>query len=198
MAFLVLYPLHIMKYLIVGLGNPGSEYENTRHNIGFSILDQLAADEQVAFDSVRYGWMGTLRHKGRTLLLLKPNTYMNLSGKAVQYWLQAEKVPMDNLLVLTDDLALPFGTLRLRGKGSDGGHNGLKHIQEVLQRNDYARLRFGIGAEFSKGHQVNYVLAPWNAEEQERLKERLGMCADLIKSFAAVGLAHTMNQYNNK
>lgn len=198
MAFLVLYPLRIMKYLIVGLGNPGAEYENTRHNIGFSILDQLAADEQVAFDSVRHGWMGTLRHKGRTLLLLKPNTYMNLSGKAVQYWLQAEKVPMENLLVLTDDLALPFGTLRLRGKGSDGGHNGLKHIQEVLQRNDYARLRFGIGAEFSKGHQVNYVLAPWNAEERERLKERLGMCTDLIKSFAAVGLAHTMNQYNNK
>ena len=187
-----------MKYLITGLGNPGAEYENTRHNIGFSVLEKLASLEQSSFESVRHGHLSTLKYKGRTLLLLKPNTYMNLSGKAVQYWLQAEKVPLENLLVITDDLALPFGTLRLRGKGSDGGHNGLKHIQQTLNRSDYARLRFGIGAEFNKGHQVDYVLSPWNSDEAARLPERLETCAQLIKSFATAGLANTMNLFNNK
>jgi PTH1 family peptidyl-tRNA hydrolase len=187
-----------MKYLIAGLGNPGAEYENTRHNIGFRVLDKLAAQEQISFESARHGHLATLKHKGRIILLLKPNTYMNLSGKAIQYWLQAEKIPIENLLVITDDLALPFGTLRLRGKGSDGGHNGLKHIQQTLNRSDYARLRFGIGAEFNKGHQVDYVLSPWNADEAARLPERLETCSQLIKSFATAGLANTMNLFNNK
>jgi PTH1 family peptidyl-tRNA hydrolase len=187
-----------MKYLITGLGNPGAEYENTRHNIGFSVLDHLAKQESLTFESVRHGWSTTLKYKGRTIILLKPNTYMNLSGKAIQYWLQAEKIPMENLLVITDDLALPFGTIRIRAKGSDGGHNGLKSIQETLSRTDYARLRFGIGSEFNKGHQVNYVLSPWSAEENTALPERLQKCADAIKSFATVDMGFTMSNFNNK
>ena len=187
-----------MKYLITGLGNPGSEYQNTRHNIGFSVLDQLAAQENLTFEQVRHGWMCTYKYKGRTLLLLKPNTFMNLSGKAVQYWLQQEKIPFENLLVITDDLALPFGTIRLRGKGSDGGHNGLKNIQLVTNRTDYARLRFGIGSEFNKGHQVNYVLSGWSDDEKGVLPERLEKCTELVRSFATAGLALTMTSFNNK
>lgn len=187
-----------MKYLITGLGNPGDEYAFTRHNIGFMVLDSIARRENLNFEPVKHGWLCTWKHKGRQIILLKPNTYMNLSGKAVQYWLQQEKIPIENLLVITDDLALPFGTIRLRGKGSDGGHNGLKSIQTTLNRSDYARLRFGIGNEFNKGHQINYVLSNWDSGESEKLKERTEKCADLVGSFASIGLAHTMSAFNNK
>jgi peptidyl-tRNA hydrolase, PTH1 family len=187
-----------MKYLITGLGNPGAEYESTRHNVGFLALDEIAKREGLQFESCKHGWKCNWKYKGRQIILLKPNTYMNLSGKAVQYWLQQEKIPMENSLVITDDLALPFGTIRLRAKGSDGGHNGLKSIQETLNRADYARLRFGIGSEFHKGQQVNYVLAPWSNEETSALPERLEMCARLVGSFATIGVAHTMTAFNNK
>ena len=187
-----------MKYLITGLGNPGSEYHNTRHNIGFRVLDEIAKTESLSFESVKHGWIAQYKFKGRILILLKPNTFMNLSGKAVQYWLQAEKIPFENQLVITDDLALPFGTLRLRGKGSDGGHNGLKSIQEITARTDYPRLRFGIGAEFGKGNQVNYVLSPWSPDEDKLLPERLEKSSELIKSFATIGLSHTMTAFNGK
>lgn len=187
-----------MKYLITGLGNPGNEYENTRHNIGFSVLDHLANQENLIFESARHGLTTTFKFKGRSLILLKPNTYMNLSGKAIQYWLQAEKIPIENLLVITDDLALPFGTIRIRAKGSDGGHNGLKSIQETLNRTDYARLRFGIGSEFNKGHQVNYVLSQWSSVENLALPERLQKCSDAVKSFATVDMSFTMSNFNNK
>ncbi len=187
-----------MKYLITGLGNPGNEYENTRHNIGFSVLDYLANQENLIFESARHGLTTTFKFKGRSLILLKPNTYMNLSGKAIQYWLQAEKIPIENLLVITDDLALPFGTIRIRAKGSDGGHNGLKSIQEILNRTDYARLRFGIGSEFNKGSQVNYVLSQWSSDENSALPERLQKCTDAVKSFATVEMGFTMSNFNNK
>jgi PTH1 family peptidyl-tRNA hydrolase len=187
-----------MKYLITGLGNPGNEYENTRHNIGFSVLDYLANQENLIFESARHGLTTTFKFKGRSLILLKPNTYMNLSGKAIQYWLQAEKIPIENLLVITDDLALPFGTIRIRAKGSDGGHNGLKSIQEILNRSDYARLRFGIGSEFNKGSQVNYVLSQWSSDENSALPERLQKCTDAVKSFATVDMGFTMSNFNNK
>lgn len=187
-----------MKYLICGLGNPGTEYEHTRHNIGFSVLDALAIANQVIFDSVRFGWMANFKLKGRTIILLKPNTYMNLSGKAIQYWMQTEKIPLENCLVVTDDLAIPFGSLRMRTKGSDGGHNGLKSIQESIGTTSYARLRFGIGNEFAKGHQVNYVLNKWNTNEADALPERLHQCCEFIKSFATIGATLTMSQFNNK
>ena len=186
-----------MKYLITGLGNPGAEYQNTRHNIGFKILDHIAKQENLPFESVKHGSIAQFKFKGRTLLLLKPDTFMNLSGKAVQYWLQQEKIPFENQLVLTDDLALPFGTLRLRGKGSDGGHNGLKSIHAVTGRTDYPRLRFGIGSEFGKGHQVNYVLSNWQSDEEKQLPERLDKSAELIRSFATIGISHTMAAFNN-
>lgn len=186
-----------MKYLIVGLGNPGGEYEETRHNIGFKVVEQIARGREGVFKTERLGDVCQVKHRGRTLVLLKPNTYMNLSGKAVRYWLDAEKIPIERLLVVTDDLALPFGTLRLRGKGSDGGHNGLKDIQAVLGTTNYARLRFGIGAEFSKGRQVDYVLGEWSAEEKSGMKERMERCEGLAWSFATAGLGRTMNEYNN-
>jgi len=187
-----------MKYLIVGLGNPGSEYENTRHNVGFKILDKIAARESVVFVSERLGWFAQFKTKGRIVILLKPSTFMNLSGKAIQYWMQKEKIAFENVLVATDDLALPFGTIRLRPKGSDGGHNGLKSIHEITGRTDYSRLRFGIGAEFGKGHQVNFVLSAWNPEENLELSARLDLCADLILSFVSVGVQYTMSAFNNK
>lgn len=187
-----------MKYLIAGLGNIGSEYENTRHNIGFRILDAFAKASNIVFGPDRYGDIAIAKHKGRSLVLLKPSTYMNLSGKAVSYWLQKEKIPLENLLVITDDLALPFGSLRLKKKGSDGGHNGLKSIQELLGTTDYPRLRFGIGDEFSKGHQVNYVLGEWNPEEAINLPERLSTCCDIIHSFVAIGADRTMSSFNGK
>jgi PTH1 family peptidyl-tRNA hydrolase len=187
-----------MKYLIAGLGNIGSEYQYTRHNIGFRVLDALSEASNTVFTERRYGHISELKIKGRTLILLKPSTYMNLSGNAVRYWLQAEKIPLENLLVVVDDLALPFGTLRLKGKGSDAGHNGLKHIQSVLGTQDYARLRFGIGNDFPKGMQIDYVLGELGEDENKILPERLETAGNIIKSFCLAGLQNTMNQYNNK
>lgn len=186
------------KFLIVGLGNIGSEYTNTRHNIGFKILDYLANKESISFQTVKLGEIAELKIKGRTLLLLKPNTYMNLSGKAVKYWLEKENIEKDNMLVITDDLNLAFGTIRIKTKGSDGGHNGLKNIQLVLNSTEYPRFRFGISDAFKKGQQVNYVLGEWDEEEKEKLKERLEISSEIIKSFALAGLNHTMNTYNGK
>ncbi|KAA3647462.1 MAG: aminoacyl-tRNA hydrolase [Bacteroidetes bacterium] len=187
-----------MKYLIVGLGNIGSEYENTRHNIGFKTLDALAKASNVVFSPNRYADTTTLKFKGRTLVLVKPSTYMNLSGKAVNYWMQAEKIPLDKVLIITDDLALPFGALRVKGKGSDGGHNGLKSINETLGTQQYARLRFGVGNEFDKGKQVDYVLGEWSSEEQEKLSERLDKCCQIIKAFAVNTLGRVMSDFNGK
>ncbi|MCW3105180.1 MAG: peptidyl-tRNA hydrolase [Bacteroidetes bacterium] len=186
------------KFLIAGLGNIGSEYEDTRHNIGFKVLDALAKENGLKFISDRLAAVAELRFKGRTLILIKPSTYMNLSGKAVNYWMQAEKIDKENLLVVTDDIALPFGSLRMKGKGSDGGHNGLKNIQETLGSVEYARLRFGVGSEFSKGRQVEYVLGKWSAEEEKQLEPRIGMACDMIKGFATIGLQLTMTNYNKK
>ena len=187
-----------MKYLIVGLGNIGAEYADTRHNIGFRVLDALAEASDTVFTAGRYGSTATIKHKGRTLILLKPSTYMNLSGKAVRYWLDAEKIDIANLLVIVDDIALPFGTLRMRPKGSDGGHNGLKNINELLGRNDYARIRFGIGGNFARGQQVDYVLGTWTDEERQALPERLKLFADAVLSFATIGGERTQNSFNNK
>ncbi|SFJ89429.1 aminoacyl-tRNA hydrolase [Myroides guanonis] len=186
------------KYLIVGLGNIGAEYVNTRHNIGFKIVDFLANKHETTFESVKFGAMSQIKIKGRTLLLLKPNTYMNLSGKAVQYWLEKENIPIENLLVVTDDLNLSFGTIRIKAKGSDGGHNGLKNIQTLLQTTNYPRFRFGISDEFKKGQQVDYVLGEWTEEEKVALKERLEVSSEILTSFALAGLNNTMNTFNGK
>ena len=186
------------KFLIVGLGNIGSEYANTRHNIGFKILDYIANQEGISFQTVKLGEVAELKIKGRTLLLLKPNTYMNLSGKAVKYWLEKENIEKENMLVITDDLNLAFGTIRIKTKGSDGGHNGLKNIQLLLNSTEYPRFRFGISDAFKKGQQVNYVLGEWDAEEKEKLKERLEISSEIVKSFALAGLNTTMNTYNGK
>jgi PTH1 family peptidyl-tRNA hydrolase len=187
-----------LKYLIVGIGNIGDDYQNTRHNIGFDVLDALAKASNLCFQDKRYGAVTEYKFKGRAFTLLKPSTYVNLSGKAVNYWLQKEKIPIENLLVILDDIALPLGTIRLRPQGSDGGHNGLKNINEVLGRNDYARLRFGIGNEFPKGYQVDYVLGEWDEEEKKVLRERIPVVFDIIKSFGTIGVAKTMTQFNNK
>lgn len=187
-----------MKYLVAGLGNIGLEYLNTRHNIGFKVLDYLAGESGTFFSPQRYGDIAELKHKGRQLILLKPNTYMNLSGKAVNYWLQKEKIPLENLLVITDDLALPFGKIRLRAKGSDGGHNGLKSINSILGITNYARLRFGVGDDFNKGQQVNYVLSEWSLEEEDALESRIKLVAQAITSFCSIGVSHTMTEFNNK
>ena len=187
-----------MKFLIVGLGNIGSEYAETRHNIGFKVLDALAGASNLFFKTERYGDVCELKHKGRTFVLLKPSTYMNLSGNAVRYWMQQEKVALENVLVITDDLALPYGKLRMRGQGSDGGHNGLKHINEILQTTQYARLRFGISAEFSKGQQVDYVLGVWSPEEKQVLTEHIERAGKAVFSFALIGLVRTMNDVNTK
>ena len=184
------------KYLIVGLGNIGAKYDETRHNIGFKILDELASSEEIIFESEKLGAVSTFRFKGRTFILLKPSTYMNLSGKSVKYWLTKENIPLENLLVICDDLNLDFGSIRLKAKGSDGGHNGLKDINAVLQTQQYARFRFGVGAEFSKGRQVDYVLGNWDKDENKQLPERLGKSCELIKSFGTAGLNNTMNTFN--
>lgn len=186
-----------MKYLIVGLGNPGAEYEATRHNIGFQTVDAIAQSRGASFSTGRLGEVSTVRFKGRTLVLLKPSTFMNLSGKAVRYWMDAERIPLERTLIITDDLALPYGTLRLRGKGSDGGHNGLKDIQSVLGTTNYPRLRFGIGSEFSKGQQIDFVLGNWSEEERVKLGERCEKVEALVWSFATAGMARTMNAFNN-
>lgn len=187
-----------MKYLIAGLGNIGPEYSNTRHNIGFKVLDALAKASNTVFIAKRYGDIAQVKHKGRIFILLKPSTYMNLSGKAVSYWLKTEKIPIENLLVVVDDIALPIGTLRLRAKGGDGGHNGLFDIIEVLGSPNFARLRFGIGGDFPKGSQVNYVLGEWTPEEEEILPERCNAAKDIIFSFGTIGVERTMNFFNKK
>lgn len=187
-----------MKYLIVGLGNIGAEYADTRHNIGFKVLDALAESSGATFAADRYGAVTRIKHKGRQLILLKPSTYMNLSGKAVRYWMETEKIEIDHLLVVVDDIALPFGTLRMRPKGSDGGHNGLKNIEQLLGRNDYARIRFGIGGDFARGHQVDYVLGEWTAEERQAMPERLKVFVEAVLSFSTIGTSRTQNIFNNK
>lgn len=186
------------KFLIVGLGNIGAEYANTRHNIGFKVLDFLAKKESLDFQTVKLGSLAEYKVKGRTLLLLKPNTYMNLSGKAVQYWMEKEKIAKENILVITDDLNLPFGTIRIKPKGSDGGHNGLKSIQQLLNSADYPRFRFGISDDFKKGRQVDYVLGEWDEEEKTKLPERLEVSIQAIESFALAGLGNTMTTFNGK
>ena len=186
------------KFLIVGLGNIGAEYVNTRHNIGFKAVDHLARNEGLDFQTVKLGAMAEYKLKGRTIFLLKPNTYMNLSGKAVKYWMDKENIPASNILVITDDLNLAFGTVRIKPKGSDGGHNGLKSIQQTLNSSDYPRFRFGISDEFKKGKQVDYVLGEWNEEEKAKLTERLDLAAEIIQSFALSGLDNTMNSFNGK
>nr|WP_298995163.1 aminoacyl-tRNA hydrolase [uncultured Allomuricauda sp.] len=184
------------KFLIVGLGNIGPDYEETRHNIGFKILDYLAQQQEFSFETTKLGEIGTFKHKGKSVLCLKPSTYMNLSGKAVKYWMEKEKIPLDNVLIVTDDINLPFGTLRLKTKGSDGGHNGLKNIQDLLQTAQYPRFRFGISANFGKGRQIEYVLGKWNEKERTILQERLEKSCELVKSFIFAGAKNTMNQYN--
>ena len=186
------------KFLIVGLGNVGEKYSNTRHNIGFQILDELASKEAITFESEKLGSIAKFRFKGRTFILLKPSTYMNLSGKAVRYWLTKENIPIENLLVICDDLNLNFGSIRVKAKGSDGGHNGLKDINAVLLTQQYARFRFGVGSEFSKGKQSDFVLGEWSTEEKKLLPERLEIACELIKSFGTAGLNNTMNTYNKK
>ena len=185
-----------MKYLIVGLGNIGDEYRNTRHNIGFEILDAFAGTSNISFYDKRYAFMGEASFKGRKFVLIKPTTYVNLSGKAVHYWLQKEKIEIQNLLVVLDDLALPFGTFRMRAKGGDGGHNGLLDISSVLGTQDYARLRFGIGNNFPQGAQVDYVLGKWSGEEKKELPAKLETSVEIIRSFALAGLSETMTRYN--
>lgn len=187
-----------MKYLIVGLGNMGVDYDNTRHNIGFDVVDALAKSFNVSFKNDQLGDVAEFKYKGRTFVLLKPSTYMNRSGKAVRYWLQKKKILTENLLVIVDDLNLEFGKQRLRGKGSDGGHNGLKDINQLLGGNNYARLRIGIGNDFSKGRQVNYVLGEWSNEEMEKLKEVIDFAVETAKSFGTIGLNFTMNKFNKK
>ncbi len=184
------------KYLIIGLGNIGDDYANTRHNIGFKILDFLAKEEELTFTTQKLGDVAIYKFKGRQFILLKPSTYMNLSGKSVAYWMTKENIPHDNLLVITDDLNLPFGTIRLKTKGSDGGHNGLKDIQDKLQTTTYNRFRFGISDAFSKGRQVDYVLGEWSQDENDQLKERLQKSVELIKSFGTAGINITMNTFN--
>jgi PTH1 family peptidyl-tRNA hydrolase len=186
------------KFLVVGLGNIGIEYVNTRHNIGFKILNHFANKNSISFNTVKLGELAEYKIKGRTILLLKPNTYMNLSGKAVKHWMEKENIDKENILIITDDLNLSFGTIRIKTKGTDGGHNGLKNIQLVLNSSEYPRFRFGISDEFKKGKQVDYVLGEWNDEEKVKLAERLEMSAEIITSFALAGLNETMNQYNGK
>ena len=185
------------KYLIVGLGTPGREYEATRHNTGFMILDAFAKASNIVFEDKRYGFVTSTMVKGRKLCLLKPSTFMNLSGNAVRYWLDKENIPQERLLVVVDDLALPLGALRLRGNGSSGGHNGLGHIQQLIGP-QYARLRVGIGNEFSHGGQINWVLGRYNEKELKTLQPAIEQSVEIIKSFALAGIAVTMNQFNTK
>jgi len=186
-----------VKYLIVGLGNIGEEYADTRHNIGFTILDAFAEGSNVVFKHKRHAYQAEAKYKARSLILIKPTTYMNLSGKAVNYWLQKTGIQADNMLVLVDDIAIPFGHLRLKPSGGDGGHNGLKSIQDYLHHSNYARLRFGIGNTFHSGQQVDYVLSEWSENERKLIVERLDTCCDLIQSFVTLGLERTMNRFNN-
>ena len=187
-----------MKYLIIGLGNPGSQYDNTRHNIGFKVLDSFVSLNNSSFISDRHADICEIKFKGRKLILVKPKTFMNLSGKAVKYWMKKTNVNKENILVITDDISLPFGSLRLRKKGSDGGHNGLGDIQQELGGSIYPRLRFGIGNNYVKGGQANYVLSNFNEEELKVINERIDMVIKMLKSFIAIGIDRTMSDYNGK
>ena len=187
-----------MKYLIVGLGNIGDDYKDTRHNIGFKILDVMAQASNVFFHDKRYGSVAATKYKGRDLTLLKPSTYVNLSGNAVDYWIKKEKIPIENTLIIVDDIAIPLGSLRLKPKGSDGGHNGLANISQVLGTNEYARLRFGIGAAFNKGGQIDYVLGKWTPEETKIIEEKIPTAIEIIKSFVFAGLSLTMTAFNKE
>lgn len=187
-----------MKYLIVGLGNKGDEYAETRHNIGFKIADKIAETLEVSFKPANFGLVAEGKYKGRKVFVLKPDTYMNLSGNAVKFWLQKENIPVENLMIVTDDLSLPFGTLRMKMKGSDAGHNGLKSIQEQLNTPNYPRLRFGISADFPEGRQVDYVLGKWNEEEREKLQERIEKFSKACLSFVFAGIQNTMTAFNGK
>jgi PTH1 family peptidyl-tRNA hydrolase len=186
------------KFLIVGLGNIGPAYANTRHNIGFKIVDELAEEHKTTFETEKLGDVATFKLKGRLFILLKPSTFMNLSGKSVKYWMDKENVAVENILVVTDDVNIDFGTIRLKAKGSAGGHNGLKDIQEKLNTQQYARFRFGVGANYSRGRQVDFVLGEWNKQETSELIERLPTSAKIITSFGTAGLANTMNTFNGK
>lgn len=187
-----------MKYLIVGLGNVGSEYEGSRHNSGFMALDTLVKDTDVKFSLERHAYRAEMRYKGRTLILIKPTTFMNLSGKAVKYWMTTEKVPLENLLVVVDDIALPVGSLRMKKQGSGGGHNGLANIEELLGTNNYCRLRIGVGDNFSRGRQIDYVLGQFSAEEHTLLDPKLEQAAEMIKTFTTQGADRAMNMFNGK
>lgn len=187
-----------MKYLIVGLGNPGSEYAATRHNIGFQVLDALASASDIAFEVDRYGSMARLRHKGRTFILLKPSTFMNLSGKAVRYWMDQEDIPVERTMVITDDIALPFGALRIKPAGGAGGHNGLTSIIELLGTEEFPRMRFGIGKDFPRGRQSEYVLGPWSDEERKTLPERIELASKAVLQFGLLGVDHAMNTFNKR
>ncbi|MBC7438558.1 MAG: aminoacyl-tRNA hydrolase [Flavobacterium sp.] len=186
------------KFLIVGLGNIGAEYANTRHNIGFKILDYFVRKEQFSFQDLKHGAVANFKFKGKTFIFLKPNTYMNLSGKAVKFWMDKENISKENILVIADDLNLAFGTIRIRTKGSDGGHNGLKNINFTLNSQEYPRFRFGISDEFKKGQQIKYVLGEWSDEEKNQLEERLSLASEIIKSFGSAGLENTMTGFNGK
>jgi len=187
-----------MKYLIIGLGNPGEKYENTRHNIGFKVLDKLASLSSTSFSPDKYADVTEVKFKGRKLVLVKPNTFMNLSGKSVNYWMQQTKVNQENILVITDDISLPFGVLRMRKKGSDGGHNGLKDIQNVLGNSAYPRLRFGVGNEFPMGRQAEYVLSNFTDEDYVSIDERIDMAVKMTQAFTTIGISRTMSDYNGK
>ena len=190
--------LFLMNYLIVGLGNIGDEYARTRHNIGFRVLDALAGASNLVFEDKRYGFVTTLKVKNQTLTLLKPSTYMNLSGNAVRYWMKEKNVPIERLLVVVDDLALPVGKIRIKPGGSEAGHNGLRHITSVLGTQAYARLRFGIGNEFPRGSQIDFVLWEFGEEELKTMDERVKVAGEAVKTFCLAGIQIAMNQFNNK
>lgn len=187
-----------MKYLIVGLGNIGDDYSDTRHNIGFTVLDAMAKASNTAFKDKRYGSVCSIKYKGRDFILLKPSTFMNLSGNAVRYWLMKENIPVENMLVIVDDIALPLGSFRMRPKGSDGGHNGLAHISTIIATDEYARIRVGIGNDFRRGSQIDYVLGTWNDDEKKILTEKIPVVIDMIRSFGTAGVELTMTAFNKK
>ncbi len=186
------------KFLIVGLGNPGIEYDNTRHNIGFEVLDALAEQLKGKFSVKRYGEVAETKFKGRPIFLLKPSTYMNLSGKAVRFWMNQENIDLKNILIVVDDIAIPLGMLRMKKKGSDGGHNGLANINEVLQTGKYARLRFGIGNDFARGYQVDFVLGKWESAERKIIDVKIKKAVEMCQAFVGIGIERTMNFYNEK
>ena len=187
-----------MKFLIIGLGNVGSEYDNTRHNIGFQVVDGLSKDLNGSFSIERHAFRSEVKYKGRKLILLKPTTFMNLSGKAVKYWMTAEKVSIENVLIILDDLAIPLGQLRMKLKGGDGNHNGLTSIIETLGNTNFPRLRFGIGNDFRRGYQSDFVLGRWSQEEEKIIEERIDVAIEFIKSFTTIGAQRTMTAFNNK